>query len=123
MSVYATDDTNIYLRQGDTGQVTFTGLPTDAAYGVYMSIFSPDTDTIIDELAASVFTQSTGVALFVFDETFSNSLPVGDWEYGLKICHDGTEDTLIPQTKIVDGKLVKEKAPKFTVDSKYVEGA
>lgn len=122
MTVYVTDD-NIYLRQGDTGQLTFSGFPTDKAYSIYLSIYNPDTETIIAETQAALFDQTTGVATVVFNETFSNSLPVGDWTYGLKMCADGTEDTLIPRTDVVDGKLVRYNAPRFTVGEKYVEGA
>ena len=114
------------MRQGDTGNVEFTGLPEDANYSVYMSIYNEDTNTIIAEQAATTYTQTggedKGKAVFTFDETFSNSLPVGDWNYGLKICANGTEDTLLPKTSLENGKLVKEPAPSFTVDNKIVEG-
>lgn len=122
MSVFATGQ-NIYLRQGDTGNITFSGLPTDKNYSVYLSVYNPDNDTILKELLAASFTQGTGVAIFTFNEDFSNDLPVGDWTYGLKICADGSEDTVLPRAYIDDsGELIKEAAPTFTVDSKYVEG-
>lgn len=122
MSVFSTGQ-NIYLKQGDTGNITFSGLPTDKAYLVYLSVYNPDNDTILKELQASNFTQNTGVALFTFNEDFSNSLPVGDWTYGLKICANGSEDTVLPRVYINDaGELIKESAPEFTVDFKYVEG-
>lgn len=122
MSVFSTGQ-NIYLRQGDTGNITFSGLPTDKAYEVYLSVYNPDNDRILKELLAANFTQGTGVALFTFDEDFSNGLPVGDWTYGLKICADGSEDTVLPRAYIDDsGELIKEPAPQFTVDYKYVEG-
>ena len=122
MSVFSSGQ-NIYLRQGDTGNITFSGLPTDKAYAVYLSIYNPDNDRIIQEAQAASFTQATGEALFTFDEEFSNSLPVGDWTYGLKICGSGSEDTVLPRAYINDsGELIKEAAPTFTVDYKYVEG-
>ena len=122
MAVYSTGQ-NIYLRQGDTGNITFTGLPKDKNYTVYLSVYNPDTEKILKETTATSFTQATGVAIFTFDEDFSNSLPVGEWTYGLKICADGSEDTVLPQAYIVDGELVKSPAPAFTVDTKVVEGA
>ena len=122
MSVFSTGQ-NIYLRQGDTGNITFSGLPKDKAYAVYLSVYNSDNDSILKELQAASFTQATGVALFTFNEDFSNSLPVGDWTYGLKICADGSEDTVLPRAYIDDsGELIKEAAPQFTVDNKYVEG-
>lgn len=121
MSVFATGQ-NIYLRQGDTGNIVFSGLPTDKAYTVYLSVYNPDNDTILKEVEAAGFAQGTGVATFTFNEDFSNGLPVGDWTYGLKICANGSEDTVLPRAYIEDGELIKEAAPTFTVDSKYVEG-
>lgn len=114
---------DIYLRQGDTGNVTFSGIPKDKAYSVYLSVYNPDTNTIIQEIEATSFVQATGVALFTIGENESNALPVGEWEYGLKICANGSEDTVLPRSYIDDeGELVNEPAPKFTVDYKYIEG-
>ena len=114
---------NLYLRQGDTGNVTFSGIPTDKAYTVYLSVYNPDDNSILAETTADTFTQATGIALFLFDEDFSNALPVGDWVYGLKICNDGMEDTLIPRSYVNDAKeLIHNPAPQFTVDYKVVEG-
>lgn len=124
MSVFTDNDGNIYLRQGDTGQVVFTGLPTDKAYDVYLSVYNTDENRILQELIASQFTQGTGTAIFVFNEDFSNGLPVGDWGYGLKICSsNGTEDTLLPQTVIENGEIIQLNPLKFTVADKVVEGA
>lgn len=123
MSVFSTGQ-NIYLRQGDTGNITFSGLPTDEDYSVYLSVYNPDNDKILQETLAAEFDRVEGVALFTFNEDFSNNLPVGDWTYGLKICANGTEDTVLPRTYINDsGELIKEPAPQFTVDYKYVEGS
>ena len=121
MSIFATGQ-DIYLRQGDTGNITYSGLPTDKAYTVYQSIYDPENNSIIKEIEATNFDQTTGVALFTYDETLSNSLRVGEWEYGLKICSGGSEDTVLPQTTIQDGEIINNPAPKFTVDYKYVEG-
>lgn len=123
MSVFSTGQ-NIYLRQGDTGNITFSGLPTDEDYSVYLSVYNPDNDRILQETLAAEFDRVEGVALFTFNEDFSNGLPVGDWTYGLKICANGTEDTVLPRAYINDaGELIKEPAPQFTVDYKYVEGS
>lgn len=116
---------DIYIRQGDTGNITFSGLPTDKAYDVYLSVYNPDTENIIKEILHTSFTQAEGIALFTIDEDDSNSLPVGEWEYGLKICaSDGSEDTVLPRMYVDDeGNLIQEPAPKFIVLDKYVEGA
>lgn len=113
---------DIFLYQGDTGNITFKNLPTDKNYNVYLSIYDPDENKIIKELLGT-YTQSAGTVLFSVNEDISNSLPVGDWVYGVKICSGGSEDTLLPRAYIDEtGSLIKEPAPKFTVDYKVVEG-
>ena len=121
MAIYAVNK-DIYMRQGDTGNITFSSLPKDKSYNVFLSLYNPDTNVIIKEIEATSFTQSTGVALFAIGEDVSNSLPVGDWVYGLKICADGSEDTILPRAYIADDQLQFEDFPKFTVDYKVVEG-
>lgn len=115
---------DIYLRQGDTGNLTFEGLPIDKIYMAYLSIYNPETNTIIKEITAYSYKNDTdtGVAYFRITATLSNSLPVGEWTYGLKICADGSEDTVLPYSYTNDGTVVNDDAPKFTVDYKYVEG-
>lgn len=123
MTILATGNKGIYLKQGDTGNITFSGIPTDKNYSVFLSVYNPDTNNIIKEIEHTSFTQATGIALFAIDEETSNSLPVGDWVYGLKICAGGSEDTVLPRSYIDDaGELIHEPAPAFTVDYKYVEG-
>lgn len=115
---------DIYLRQGDTGNITFSGIPTDKNYAVYLSVYNSDTENIIKEITATSFIQATGVALFTVSEDDSNDLRVGEWEYGLKICAGGSEDTVLPRMYVDDeGNLIQEPAPKFVVLDKYVEGA
>lgn len=115
---------NLYFKQGDTGNITFSGLPKDKAYSLYLSVYNPDSNTIITEVENTSFSQSTGISLFTIDEETSNSFPVGEWVYGLKLCApDGSEDTILPRSYINDeGELIHEPAPQFTVDYKYVEG-
>lgn len=122
MTILSTGNKSLYVKQGDTGNVAFRGIPTDKNYAVYLSVYNPDTNDIINEFLLT-FNQETGVATFLLDEDSSNALPVGDWVYALKICADGMEDTLLPRAYTDDeGELVREDAPQFTVDYKYVEG-
>ena len=121
MAIYAVNK-DIYMRQGDTGNITFSNLPKDKSYNVFISIYNPDTNKIVKEMGATSFTQSTGLALFTIGEDVSNSLPVGEWVYGLKICADGSEDTILPRAYVQDEQLMFEEFPKFTVDYKVVEG-
>jgi len=122
MAIYAAGK-NIYMRQGDTGNITFSKIPQDKDYSVFIALYNPDTNVVVQEIEATDFVQSTGVALFAINETVSNSLPVGEWVYGVKICGpDGSEDTILPRARIIDGEIVKDEFPQFTVDYKVVEG-
>ena len=121
MAIYQ-NGKNLWLYQGDTGNILFSGLPMDKAYTVHMSIFDEDGEKIIKEITATSFNQATGVATFVVDEDASNSLQVGEFTYALKICSDGSEDTVIPETKLEDGVYSQEAAPSFIVYPKRVEG-
>ena len=126
MAVLGTEDNSLYIRQGDTGQVEFTGLPTDKVYTAYMSIYNEETNKIVAKTDGVNVTN--GTAIIYFNQSFSDSLPVGDWVWALKICATvpvlGTsEDTVIPRSYVDDsGTLISEPAPAFTVDYKMVEG-
>ena len=124
MAIFVSSTQNeIVLRQGDTGNIYFTSIPKDKAYNVYLSIYNPESEKILKEIEATNFVQSSGQAYFGIDEDTSNSLPVGEWEYYLKICANGSEDTIIPRIYTDDeGEIVIENAPKFRVLNKGVEG-
>ncbi len=124
MAIYSSTNTKeILLRKGDTGNIYFEGLPKDKAYSVYMSIYNPENNKIINEFQATTYTQASGEAYFGVNEETSNSFPVGEWEYFLKICANGSEDTILPRIYTnEDGEIIVENAPKFTVLEKGVEG-
>lgn len=127
MAVIGTEDNTLYIRQGDTGQVEFTGLPTDKTYTAYLAVFNEDTNKIVAKTDG--VTVTNGTVVIYFNQGFSDGLPVGEWVWALKICADvpilGTsEDTVIPRSYVDEsGTLVTEAAPVFIVDNKLVEGA
>lgn len=113
---------NLYIRKGDTGNIIFKNLPKDKSYNVYLSLYDPDTFKILKEIQGT-FTQLTGIVVFALGTTITDTLPVGDWEYGLKICFSGEEDTLLPRAYTNEqGELVRDPAPTFTVWDKVTEG-
>lgn len=113
---------NLFIRQGDTGNVVYKNLPTDKNYTVYHSIYDPDTYKILGEIQGT-FTQASGSVVFSFGTTYTDTLPVGEWEYGLKICSNGTEDTILPRAYTNEqGELIREPAPLFIVWDKVTEG-
>lgn len=116
------DGKNLFIRKGDTGNIIYKNLPTDKNYSVYHSIYDPDTYKILGEIQGT-FTQASGTVVFTFGTDYTDNLPVGEWEYGLKICAGGSEDTILPRAYTNDeGELVQEPAPTFTVWDKVVEG-
>lgn len=123
MTVYSDENGNIYLRKGDTGQVEFTGFPTDKAYTAYFSVFDEENNKILAELTQAV---NNGVAVFPFTNTFTDSLKIGEFTYGLKICSgsgaSAMEDTLLPRIYVENGELIQVPAPLFTVLDKVAEG-
>lgn len=116
---------DVYIKKGDTGNLEFDGLPTDEEYSVHLSIYDTENNKILKEIEGN-FDQGEGKAIFYFSKAISDSLPVGDWGYGLKISISGVngmEDTLIPRAYIDENDtLITEPMPKFTVDYKFVEG-
>lgn len=114
------DGQNLWMYKGDTGNIIFSGLPTDKAYSVYMSIYDESGEKILKEIEATNF--SLGVATFVINEAISDTLKVGEFTYALKICAGGSEDTVIPETKLVNGVYEAQPAPVFEVKYKRVEG-
>jgi hypothetical protein len=113
---------DLWLYKGDTGNVSFGGLPKDKLYTAFFSIFDEDAERIIKEIPAKVYNQVEGTADFVIDKITSDELPIGDFTYALKICANGSEDTIIPETALENGVYVQKPAPSFSVYAKRVEG-
>lgn len=113
---------NLWLYKGDTGNIKFSGLPTDKIYTAYLSVYDEDSERIIMETPSVGYDQTNGVAYFVIDEGSSNKLSIGEFTYALKLCANGSEDTVIPETVLVDGVYTQMPAPSFSVYAKRVEG-
>ena len=50
-STLTINGSTISLWQGDTGELTITGLPTDQDYTVYFGVFDPDSGTILGQVS------------------------------------------------------------------------
>lgn len=119
MAIYSAKDT-IFLRKGDSGNIVINGLPTDKNYTVYLSVVD-ENEQIIKEWYKD--TNKNTTVTFSLSASDTDSIPVNDYTYGIKICNNGQEDTLIPRTNIENGKIKQYPAPAFIVGEKYVEGA
>lgn len=95
---------------GDSGTITIKGLPTDVNdYTLFMEIHGKK--DVVKEIALN------GASEVSIDITVEDTekLGAGHWEYGVKLCQGGTENTLIPNLKISPKAL-------FVVNKKVVEG-
>ena len=127
MTIYVSQDGTISLYQGDSGNLTFSGLPQDKEYEVHLAFYDPDSNRIVGkDLVLSSEGQSK--ISFGIPSSFTDQLyvPQGDdfkiFSYGLKICSGEDEYTLIPKVKLMEGQPVFEAAPLVYVYPKYVEG-
>ena len=127
MSIYVDENKNISFYKGDTGNITFSNLPVDKNYTVYFAISNPETNKIVGE-ELSLLANKSSTVTFSLSSAFTDSLVVLNGEtysvynYGLKICCDGDEYTLIPRVVSENGKTVFSDPPKVYVYQKYVEG-
>lgn len=95
---------------GDSGTITIKGLPTDVNdYVLFLEIHGKE--DVIKQYPLN------GQSEISIDITVAEteSLGAGQWQYGVKLCQGGTENTLIPNLKIGPKAL-------FVVNKKIVEG-
>lgn len=109
------------LTQGDTGEYTLTGLPTDDYYSYYFAIQDENRNPIGEEIMVSGNLKST--VTFPITAELTDLLTVkkneeyATYYFGVKCCSKtGTEDTLI-----IANKQVGERNT-ITVYPKKVEG-
>lgn len=113
-------DHNIWIRKGDSGNIVFSGIPTDANYAVALSVFNPSNNKPIKQfIEYSAFNSSVKFSKTAKD---MDDLPTGEHAYALKLCNEGMEDTVIPKVELVDGQIIEYSAPSFTVADKFAEG-
>jgi hypothetical protein len=119
---------DIFLYQGDSGNITFNGLPTDKNYDVYLSINHLETNKSVTDKILPVQSERQQQVTFSLGADATNELkvPAGEskaiYQYGLKICYGLDEYTLIPEVDIQSVVPNFLKAPKVIVYPKYVEG-
>jgi hypothetical protein len=101
MAFFIDDEGNITLVQGDDGDVTFDGIPTDRNYEVFFAIQDDKRRPIGDEV--SVMSNNMSSVVISVPSTLTDLLTVkagqetAEYYYGVKICDENTglEDTMI----------------------------
>lgn len=114
------DTGNIICRQGDSGDITFTGIDKSKSYQVYFSIYN-NKRKIIHELHGVPY---EGLITFGLTPEITDKLtvPIGEktaiYYYGVKIClpDENYEDTLVVGNKEITA------LNKILVYPKIVEG-
>ena len=92
---------NISLIQGDSGNFTVNGIPTDKNYTVYFAVQDINRNPIGDEIAVSSNYSSKIIFYLTGDYTNLFKVPKGErfaiYYYGVKICdpENNFEDTLM----------------------------
>ena len=101
MAFFIDDEGNITLVQGDDGDITFDGIPTDRNYEVFFAIQDDKRRPIGDEV--SVMSNNMSSVVISVPSTLTDLLTVkagqdtAEYYYGVKICDEATglEDTMI----------------------------
>lgn len=121
MAFIVDDYGNITLVQGDSGQLTVSGIQTDKNYTVYLAVQDTKRNPIGTEI--SVESNYNPSVIFEFTTDLTDLLSVkksqeyAEYYYGVKVCDgEGFEDTLlIGNSEIGDVNTI-------TVYPKKVEG-
>lgn len=111
---------DIECRQGDTGKIVISGIPTDKEYLLYFSIYDNDRKILHEQSARP----SEGQVTFNLPPAVTDNLTVAKgvkyatYYWGIKLCYepDDYEDTLLVGDKSI-GDVNKIK-----VYPKIVEG-
>lgn len=126
MTIYVADD-NIYLNQGDSGNIKITNLPDDRNYMLFFAISDPETNKIIGE-ELTYQTEYRPSVEITLSSSLTDKLTIPDgenkgvYQWGLKLCYGDEENTLIPKVKLDGNTPIFQNAPKVFVMPKYVEG-
>ena len=113
---------NITLTQGDSGEYTINGLPTDQYYDVYLAIQDKKRNPIGNEIKESANLKSSVSLKFLSSLTDLLTVPKSEetetYYFGIKLCDKlGNEDTLIIGNNDVGDKNT------ITVYPKKAEGS
>lgn len=112
---------DITLTQGDTGNYTVSGLPTDQRYTLYFGVQDENRNPVGSEISESLNLRST-VSLSITSAltdllTVKKNEDFATYYFGLKLCTvGGMEDTLIIGNKEIGERNI------MTVYPKQVEG-
>jgi len=101
MSIFIDEKGSITLYQGDSGNITVSGLDTNSSWNVYFAVQNENRVPVGSEIMVSSAGSESVVITIPSSLTDLLTVPVNqDYEiyyYGLKICNGDTEHTLFVQ--------------------------
>ena len=96
---YADEQGNITLRQGDSGTLVITGIDPTRDWKVYFAMYDEDRKTVGSEIMVN---SSKNATVYIDIPAISTDLltvpkdeDYATYFYGVKLCSEGIEDTLV----------------------------
>lgn len=128
MAIYKKGYYDLYMYQGDTGNIRLSGIPCNRDYKVYFEIKDQNGQTVRELSVQSQYHKDVIIPLAA---TITDDLEPGTYTYAVKLClepqypyqDEWTEETVIPPLKNTSSSptAFKNKAL-FLVYPKQVEG-
>lgn len=109
---------DIITRQGDSGTLVLNNIDTSRNWKVYFSVYDKNRKQMINE----IFTQSNNLPTVAISISANATDPLkvnsdeeyATYYYGVKLCADGIEDTLIIGNGDIDSENTITVYPKKT---------
>lgn len=132
MAIYKKGYYDLYMFQGDTGNIRLNGIPRNRDYDVYFNIiYATPTSEGSTGYELHVNSNYHSEVIIPIASSISDNFPVGTHTYAVKLClrpeypdqEEYTEETVIPPLKntSLSPTTFKNKAY-FSVYPKQVEG-
>ena len=121
MAIYKKGYYDLYMYQGDTGNIKIKGIPETGNYSVYFQLSTQDGTKVFELMVESNFSNEV---VFLLGTDITDTLATGTYCYAVKLClMDGTEETVIPPLKntSMSPTTFKNKAM-FLVYPRQIEG-
>ena len=121
MAIYKKGSYDLYMFQGDTGNIIINGIPKTRDYRIYFQINTMEGEKlfVIDDITSNYHS----TVVIPIGTEISDRLPVGQYCYAVKLCYDYSEETVIPMLRNTGSSpsTYKNKAL-FLVYPKQIEG-
>lgn len=125
MAIYKKGYYDLYMYQGDTGNIKIKGIPETGNYSVYFQLSTQDGTKVFELMVESNFSNEV---VFLLGTDITDTLATGTYCYAVKLCFENdygmiSEETVIPPLKntSLTPSNFKNKAM-FYVYPKQIEG-